>query len=60
MEKRLGLIEVGSRRIAPFIVEGDGETARNGDGDRDMPVKSPPSVKESADCAGKVPVNGVL
>lgn len=47
---------IGMRRTAPVLVDGDGEGARNGEGERETEVKSTPSVRERADWAGREPV----
>lgn len=56
----VGLMVVGNRRRAPLagLVDGEGEIARygEGEGEREVEDKSRPRVKESADCAGRVPV----
>jgi len=48
-EKSVGLIGTGSRRRTPVFVDGAGDGARKGDGDREIEVKSTPSVRERAD-----------
>src|SRR5882762_5360835 len=46
LEKRVGFMDVGKRRIPSCTVDGAGEPVRNGEGDRDTPGRS--RVRDSA------------
>ena len=50
------MMDVGRRRRPPGLVDGAGETALKGEGEREMPLKSTPRVRDKADWAGRVPV----
>ena len=49
-------MDVGRRRRPPGLVDGAGETALKGEGEREIPLKSTPRVRDKAEWAGRVPV----